>query len=247
MTSSTAQVNTGPISTGAYNLVPLNNNSHKNLKIRRDFSFPHSKSQQLVPVIPNEIIKAASCYPVCFIKDKQTQHFKLAAILGTDSGENLFYSPAGWNAPYIPLHIQKSPFAIATREDGSCLVAIDTQSQYCSEQEGESLFGARGEETPALTGIRELCEHLVQQEQLAINFINHINDLGLLTQHKLRYSLPSGEKKELTGLYSVDEELLKSLPGDQLLSLYKKGYLKLIHAHLMSLGQFSRLFHLKKS
>lgn len=229
------------------NIVPLNNKTHKNLKVRRDFSFPHSKTQQLVPITPNEIAKAASCYPVCFIRDSQTSSFTLAAILGTDSNENLFYDPTGWKAPYIPLHIQKAPFVIGTQEDNSYLVAIDIKSEYCGEQDGEPLFDGQGFETTALKSIRELCEHLTTQEHLAVNFINELTELGLLTEHNLRYTLPSGEKKELTGLYSVDEELLKYLPEEQILSLHKKGYLTAINAHLVSLGQFSRLFSLKNN
>jgi len=233
--------------TASKNIVPLNHHRHQHLKIRRDFSFPHAKAQQLTPVTPGEIVKAASCYPVCFVKDKQTGHFKLTAILGIEANENLFYAASAWQAPYIPLHIQKAPFVIATQEDGSCLVAIDINSPYCSEQEGEALFDNAGRETQALSGIKALCEHLAGQEQLADSFINELNELGLLTQHKLRYNLASGEKRSLTGLYSVDEALLNSLSDEHVLRLHKKGYLKAIHAHLISLKQFARLFLLKKA
>ncbi|MGP5155964.1 MULTISPECIES: SapC family protein [Pseudoalteromonas] len=73
------------------------------------------------------------------------------------------------------------------------------------------------------------------------NFGDTLGELGLLVEQNFKFDLGDGDKKQISGLFSVDRDLLNTLSDEELLELQKSGMLEAIYSQLISLGQFQRL------
>ena len=69
--------------------------------------------------------------------------------------------------------------------------------------------------------------------------------LGLLEPFALDIELNDGSKSRLTGFYTVNEEKLYALGGDDLSSLNKKGFLQPLFMAVASLSNFRDLIERK--
>jgi len=61
----------------------------------------------------------------------------------------------------------------------------------------------------------------------------------------LNIDLSSGEKKKLTGIFTINEDKIKALADDKVLDFHKRGLFVPIYAMLGSLGQINRLVQLR--
>jgi hypothetical protein len=68
-----------------------------------------------------------------------------------------------------------------------------------------------------------------------------------LQELELNLDLASGEKKKLTGLFTINEDKIKSLPDDKVVDFHKRGLFVPIYAMLGSLGQINRLVQLRNN
>lgn len=221
----------------------FNIEKHNKSFVQFDNDLPHLASQHVVVITPKEIAKAALNFPICFMKTQENGAFQMVAIMGLEAGSNAFYQDGKFNSIYMPFHIAKYPFALAKVSAEQVMMAID--SQVLNEDgEGEALFNEQGEPTEYLSNKKELLQELSHQEELTKAFIGKLQELGLLTEFSLKFDLGDGDKKQLSGLYSVDRELLQSLDSETLSELQKQGMLEAIYAHLISLGQFQRVIDL---
>ncbi|MGO2131222.1 MAG: SapC family protein [Pseudoalteromonas prydzensis] len=66
-------------------------------------------------------------------------------------------------------------------------------------------------------------------------------NFGDTLEQNFKFDLGDGDKKQISGLFSVDRDLLNTLSDEELLELQKSGMLEAIYSQLISLGQFQRL------
>ena len=130
------------------NIVVLNTEAHRDLRVRAKASARFGDDQRFVPVVVGEFALLAVHYPILLSKDAETGAFYAGAMLGFDEGENLFLDEAKGFDAYRPLNLQRAPFFAAGDE-----LAIDLDSPRVDEVEGELLFDDRGTPTPYLQGI----------------------------------------------------------------------------------------------
>ncbi|MBB1506812.1 MAG: hypothetical protein ACJAVX_002188 [Pseudoalteromonas rhizosphaerae] len=221
----------------------FNVEKHKGQYVKVDANFSHIKDQHVVPITPIEIAKVALNFPVCFMKSSDENPFKMVAILGLESGRNVFYNDGHFKAMYVPQHVKKHPFTLAKTPEGQVFLAVETAALN-TEKNGEALFDNVGEPSDYLIYKQVELKELARQEELSTQFTSRLVELGLLTECSFKFDLGDGQKKQISGLYSVDRDLLKSLDDESLLSLQKQGMLEAIYSHLVSLGQFQRVIDL---
>ena len=77
------------------------------------------------------------------------------------------------------------------------------------------------------------------------NFVKELEQNGLLQELELNVDLASGEKKKLTGLFTINEEKIKTLSDEKVIDFHKRGLFVPIYAMLGSLGQINRLVQLR--
>ncbi|MBT1450502.1 SapC family protein [Glaciecola sp. XM2] len=228
----------------AINYVPLNNEKHRDLKFAMGSDFSYAANTHLAAATIREFAQLAGSMPLVFIQDPNTKNIHSVAMLGLEQGVNLYFSDNKWQAPHVPLNIQRYPFDI--RPDGEKLgVFIDDESEhFVKEGEGEALFNDKGEPTEFLQRRQQFLVELANSEVQNQRFIKQLQELELLEDIELRVNYKDGASRNVTGMLSINEKKLLDLDDDKVLALHKAGYLGAIYSMMLSLGQLNRLVEL---
>lgn len=225
----------------------LNNIDHKDVKVITDRAARYGDNVHCVMTFPTEFRRIQSCYPIFFQKDANTGKFFPLALLGFEEGENLFLTENGWDANYVPLMIQRHPFLIGYQEDSeapegkSPVVSIDMDSPRVGETEGEAVFLPHGGTSDFLTAMTEVLEEIQVGHQMNEAFINALLEHDLIESVSMEIELNDGSKRQLLGLYTINEERLDQLDGEALGKLQKLGFLLPVYMILASLSSFRTL------
>ena len=92
------------------NIVLLDSQSHRKLRVHAQPAAHYGDDQRFVAVVVNEFHALAMHYPILFSKDADTGQFYCGAMMGFDAGENLFLDEHRTLGLYRPLNLQRGPF-----------------------------------------------------------------------------------------------------------------------------------------
>ena len=234
------------------NHAQLDNVSHKDLRIRRDYRVGNGYDVNLTRVFPVEFIRLQAEYPLFFIRDSGSGSFDPVALLGFAGGENLFLGDDGWDARYIPLSIERRPFLIGFQERVEAgvptkvpVVSIDLDDPTVNESEGEPVFLTHGGESAFLERITSILMTIWQGHETNRAFSQLLVGLDLVESLRLEVELQDGSKQALEGLYTINEDRLRSLNANGLEALHQKGHLKDVYMMLSSLPNMAGLIDKK--
>jgi SapC len=212
------------------NITVLNSQAHRTLRVRAGASAAYGDNQHFVPVVVTEFPSLVVHYPILFSKDSETGAFLCGAVLGFDTGENLFLDDG--RDSYRPLNLRRAPFFTAGDE-----LAIDLDSPRVGTAEGQPLFTEAGESTPYLKTITSLFRELRPGLEMTKVFIETLMKLKLVEPIDINVGFDDGTKRDLVGLYTVNQDALKSLPDASIVELFRRGYVHLMYLMIASLKQ----------
>jgi hypothetical protein len=223
------------------NVVPLNRDRHRNLRLRADGPMRFAAGAHFVPLAAVELFDAARDYPIVFAGGEDAIPM---AVLGLRSGENLFLDADGrWaEAAYVPAFVRRYPFVLSgAGQTTQFTVCLDEGYEGLSETEGTRLFDDEGKESELVTRIVGfLKDHLAEAERTR-RFVERLRELDLLSVQDMQVQDGRGRTFALREFRTVDEKKLKALGNDVVGELHRSGYLGCIYAHLVSLGNVRRL------
>jgi hypothetical protein len=233
-------------------LQPLDRTRHAGMGLRGD---GHAWCAQLNAVYLSlpEFGRAALDYPIAFARLATTgggEEYQPVAVLGLRSGQNLFVDAGGhWRkGAYVPAYCRRYPFCIAEipGEDAVAgarrLICVDESGLQAASQ--RPLFDANGAPTPAWPPVQQLIEQLEAARMQSRVLAKRLDALQLLRPFEALALPRRGAQTRLQGLHRVDEEKLQQLNARDLRALLRKGELRAIYAHLLSLENFARLLDL---
>jgi hypothetical protein len=230
----------------------LNNVQHKDLKIIISRSAELGDNIWYVPTFPNEFKNLQRHYPVFFIKNPDDGEFQAVAMFGVEEGENLFLDENGWHASYIPLNIMRQPFLIGFQEQDlggekkrEPVVTVDMDSPRIHPELGEPVFLEHGGNSEFLENINSILNVLFVGMRTTRPFFATLEDLNLLESFVLDAQLSDGSEHRLAGFYTINEDVLAELEGEQLEMLNKRGYLEAIYMAIASMTNLPALLERK--
>ncbi len=218
------------------NIVILNNEAHRKLRVHSMPSPELGDNQRFVAVVIGEFPALAMHYPILFSKDAETGRFYCGVMLGFDAGENLFIEAQRDENLYRPLNLQRGPFYTAGED-----LAIDLDHPRVTPAGERALFGEAGEPSAYLQTVMALMRELKPGLERTKIFIDTLMQLRLIEALTIKSRFDDGSHREVTGLYTVNREALAGLPDDAVLDLFRRGYMQLIHLQLASLNHVSAL------
>lgn len=229
------------------NRVVLNNVIHRDVRISAVRPTRENAALNLVSVVPREFPSLLAHYPIFFTKNTDTGRLDIAALLGFESGENLFYVDGRWDAAYVPLHMQRQPFSLVARgakvsgeQPPTLEVAIDL-NQTVQSHEGVRLFLENGLPTNFLQSITSMLSALLAGGKEADAFTRRLTELDLLESVRIDIEFVNGADTKLQGLYWIAESALKSLSAIQLAELRDNEYLQWMYFQMASISHVSGL------
>jgi hypothetical protein len=241
--------------------VLLDRVAHRQARVNmRDVNFAFTKKTNSVPVTALEFGRAATEYPIVFAGPSPDRLMPVV-VLGLRNEENLFVNPDGkWTGIYIPAFIRRYPFVLAERNNAQDLsVCVDTafsgwmdprstatgaengSAAPESEEKGDALFDQQGAETPFLKNVLEFLGQYQGNIRQTQTFVRKLNELNLLVGREIHARDTANQPLALRGFFAVDEAKLNALNDNQISELYRQGFLGLVFAHLISLGNIARL------
>ena len=234
------------------NHVTLDNVTHKDLRVIRDYAKIPGYDVNVARVFPGEFIQLQTEYPLFFMRNKDEGNFEPIALLGFADHENLYLGGQGWDAGYVPLSIERQPFLIGFQRqmvDGvpteAPVVHIDMDHPSVSETEGERVFLPHGGESPLLERITSVLMTIHQGHEAAKSLSEILVGMELIESLTLEVALKDGSTESLKGLYTINEDRLQGLNASALEALHKKGHLRDVYMMLASLPNVSRLIERK--
>jgi hypothetical protein len=228
------------------NIVPVKKEQHQNLKIATQRNLAHVEGQHIVPVNAREFAQAATSFPVVFVQDPDSSRFRSVVMLGLEGGENLFYKDEKWLGLYVPQSIGMAPFGLGLdpEKEKTLTTCVDLDSPFVGEDKEEALFDAEGNDTEFFKNVQESLGRLYDNEVASEKFLQEIIDNNLMQELELTMAFANGEKKKLTGIFTINEKKLQELTDEQVLDFHKRGLFVPIYAMLGSIGQINRLIQL---
>ena len=211
--------------------------SHGDLRIRPG-GFGFAADANAVPLAVIEFGAAMRHYPVVFAAGDSYP----VALLGLDR-TNRFVTEGEWAADtYVPAYVRRYPFVFADRADDTFVLAIDRDADHLvvGGTEGEALF-TNGEPTDMVRGIMEFCREFHGAHIQTDAFVAGLVEQDLLVPQHADAKLPSGRAMVLSGFKVVDRTKFEALSDEIILDWHRKGWLALIHFHLLSLDRFAAL------
>jgi hypothetical protein len=235
------------------NNVLVNNVSHQNLRVIGRFGSEFGNNVSSVLVFPTEFIELQKEYPILFRRNLETQKFHSVALLGLSQNENLFLNPnaaSGWAANYIPAIVEKGPFLIGFQSQNSgdnktAVIHIDLDHPKVSHEDGYALFLEHGGNSPYLNHIAKILNLIHQGMAFQDAMFDMFAELDLIEPIDIDIDLNNGEIHKLKGNYTINEDKLSALSGDQLEKLNKTGALHLAYAVISSITNIRKLTEIK--
>ena len=225
--------------------VLLNNVDHQQLRVVTTRGAAWGDEVMSALTFPDEFRTLQAHYPIVFRKLDDGTGFQALALFGFEAGENLFLEGEQWDAPDIPLSIERQPFLIGV--DGEQLmVHVDLDSPRISGTEaGEAVFLPRGGSSDYLERMNSVLLAIHTGLQGADAFLEALLRHELLESFVLDITLDDGSLNRLAGFYTINEERLAALDDAALGRLQRAGHLLPIYMALASLSNFRSLIDRK--
>jgi len=171
------------------------------------------------------------------------------AVMGVRPGQNLFIAAHGQPSPgaYLPAAMRRWPFILADdAERQRSVLCIDRDCDLLNEEDGEPLF-EDGEAGPLAKRALDLCAEIERDRLRTRAFMEVLQAHDLLEPAQAVYTPRARDGSEgppemVRDFFRVSSAGQDALGDDAFGELRRRGYLRPIHAHLMSLQGWSRLY-----
>ena len=224
-------------------LVELNKEKHRNLRVTTDCTSRFAETQHVLNIRAGEVGKAVSSFPVFFSRNPSSGTWMLSAVTSLEAGSNLFVDGDEWTATYRPTLLETYPLFLmrSPHDETSYCIGIDETSSAFSYETGEAIFDENGEESLHLTRVKALLEANFENDIQTHLFSQRLEELGLFKSVNINVYYKTGDVQTITSLHTIDEDKLKALKPEELHELETKGYLLTAHAILVSIFQMNLL------
>lgn len=221
---------------------PLTKEAHGHLRLSNEQDVSHVAGQQLLPLLATEFVRAASEYPIVFVKNSESGQFQAVLLAALAEGRNEFVLGKQWQGQYMPEVLRYYPLCLAVdpQDEGQLVVALNESSPRLNSQQGQPLFNQDGTESRFLEDNKRGLAGYFDAQQLTGVFIARLAELSLLSPQQLSVSI-HGQPQQLNGLYVIDEVKLNTLASADFSELRQRGFLPAIYAHLLSLHRLRHL------
>lgn len=235
--------NTNKRKTMYKNLVVLDKEQHKELKINPLENLSFAKESAFVPVLANEVASVGAAFPVVFSGDENPSLVSIVSL----GGDSLAINAEGkWITSYVPSFFRKYPFSLASTQENpdQKVILIDEESSLFSKTKGKQLFKKNGDQSESLANAISFLTSHEQKADITKNVAKAISDSGILEDREI--SVGEGDEKKVlvNGFKVVEREKLNALSDDVLADWTRKGIITLIDAHLKSLDNIQALFEI---
>ena len=225
------------------NLVVLDRNKHKNLKLSPFKDLGFVKNSMFIPVVASEVVSIGTTFPVIFTTGENPSLVSLLSL----GGDNLAIDSDGqWSSSYIPSFIKKYPFSLSNMSDDpeKKVILIDEDSVLLSKSKGKQLFKKNGNQSETLTHSIDILKSHENMMIVTKNIAKVIAQSGILDDRAISIGEGKDKKVLVNGFKVVNKDKLNALSDEILADWARKGIINMINEHIKSLDNIHTLFNL---
>lgn len=226
------------------NLVVLDKEKHKGLKVSPLENLEFAKDMPFVPILVSEAPMVSEMFPVVFTTDESPDLVCLTSL----GGKNLAINEEGkYIARYVPAFLRKYPFSLAPTQDDpeKKVILIDENAKNVSKTKGKQLFTKDGEQSEILKNAIKFLTDYEQQHQTTLAIAKALKDADILEEREI--TVGEGEEKKVLvkGFQVVNRKKLNELDDEVLAQWVRNGIISFIDSHLKSLERIDTLFKIE--
>jgi hypothetical protein len=223
--------------------VALDKVKHAKVSLASEMGFGFAATVNAVPITIVELPDAMQFYPIAFSSSAPATPL---AILGLRANENLFVNDKGqWlEGTYVPAYVRRYPFIFARNDNGDRLtLCIDDTKKVIQDKGNRPFFNEKGEATELTNNALEFCRSYQAAADQTQEFSNALEASGILFDRHAEIRF--GDKAmTLTGFRQIDEKKYYEMADATVMEWHKKYWTRFIYAHLLSVGNWQRLYQL---
>lgn len=234
------------------NFEMLNHIDHANLRIKLDRAPEFGDDIMFCMTYPFEFRLALSHYPILVYRDRDSKQTFPVALFGFEEGENLFLTSQGWNARYVPIMVQRQPFAIGFQQvEGSNqkqqVITFNPAHPRVNAQVGERVFDEHGNYTPYLEQVVKMLESIDTGHQQNQLLVQALEKYDLLEETTISITLKDGSNYELIGFSTIADDKFEALSADALNDLNQQRLLLPITMIMASMSNLGNLVDMRNA
>jgi hypothetical protein len=213
----------------------IDRNNFADKALKPDAWKPVAAKVQICPMTVQEIDLACRHYPIVFSPgDSPTA----VAVLSFTPGMNPFAdAETGWKVNhYIPAAIRRYPFIFGELQDvKERPLCVDLAATEDAEAGTPGRLFEDGEKTEIVDRALKICEAYQMEVAKTEAVIKRLLEAELLVERSLKITTKGGEERQTGAFRMVDDDKLRELPDETVLDFHKRGLMRVIHAHQISL------------
>ncbi|MCP5145516.1 MAG: SapC family protein [Gammaproteobacteria bacterium] len=227
---------------GYRQLVAFDRNRHSGHAVARGAA-RFARELAWIHLTKPEFARAARHLPIAFAPDSNGNIVPVV-VTGVTAGQNLLMNGDDWPAGiYCPAYIRRYPFLLAARthhpDEEPSVVCVDETALVAADH--DVLMKPGGVPTAAWQAVETMLRQSAAAERATRQFCHTLENFQLLEEFHAVLSPLNGSELRLPKMWRIDEARLRRLPAERVRELLLDGSLAAIHAHLLSLENFSVL------
>jgi len=221
------------------NPVPLDRVRHAGMGFVRPRNFGFARKVNSVPLAAIEFNSAARNYPIVFTAGDPVG---AVAVLGFEGSQNLFVGEnQQWAEDvYVPAYVRRFPFVFTRTPEGEFVLCIEEDGGTIVPKGGEPLF-ADGKPTKIIEEALRFAGDFQIQIDATHAFTKACQAAGLFVDNRASIQMPDGRTIALQGFRTIDAKKFETLPDATVVDWWRKGWMMIAYAHMMSLGNWQLL------
>lgn len=216
-------------------ITPISKRNFANRRYKRFPHFGHAARDSVMPLVLLETRSAMMDIPLVFLKEKEG--YGLYGIASFLNGFNALLDGDGrFRTTYIPACYRAYPFLFATTESGEKVLCFDESSGLLVPEggvEGLPFFDENGNTTQNIQDIMLLIKSIAESVERTKKVVESLDLFGLIVPWDLQISL-DGQAQKIQGFYTISEERLLQLRGNELAIIRDNDALALAYAQVFS-------------
>ncbi|RAX58611.1 hypothetical protein CCZ01_02160 [Helicobacter monodelphidis] len=203
-------------------------------------NYLHATNDSVAPVLFNEANQVSLELPLAFFKKED--EFELFGILSFLESVNPFVDANGnFHLQYIPVSYRTYPFLVYMEKNGEQILCFDQNSGLLTENQSEGFaFYDNDEISAELDNKVKMLQEIQKMRVIGKRAIELLGEKDLFTKWDLKVNV-IGQEQSINNLYTINENRLYELKGEELVELRDSGALALAYIQLLSRANISKI------
>jgi len=221
--------------------------AHGDLRLKQTADYAFARDSHMIPLNAVEFMAAARHYPILFNGDQTNMP---VALVGVRQAQNLFVeADGGWTVGcYVPAFVRRYPFVLlrdrASEQAGGPAIrlGLDVDAPMLTQADAGARLFEDGKPSEMMKKRGRFAGAFAREQARTRRFVEACLERDLLIERAVDVELADQRHMAIRGFKVIDEERLRGLPVEAMEAWWRNGWFALAVAHLVSLGNFGRLF-----